>query len=140
MTPEARDETGGRDFVNLRGQALPFVELRAMFEISGARAPRENILVVRCAGRRFGLIVDRLIGEAQTVIKPLGAWFRKVKGIGGSTILSDGRVALILDVPGLLENAHRRPLPRDANHQNPDLSTHDPCLIHSGVHRERKQK
>ena len=51
--------------------------------------------------------MKQLIGEAQTVIKPLGAWFQTVKGIGGSTIMSDGRVALILDVPGLLEHVHR---------------------------------
>jgi len=107
LTPEARAETSGRDFLNLRGQALPFIELHQLFDIAGPRSPRENILVVRNAGRRVGLVVDQLIGEAQTVIKPLGAWFQTVKGIGGSTIMSDGRVALILDVQGLLEHVHR---------------------------------
>jgi len=62
---------------------------------------------VRYAGQRAGLVVDELMGEAQTVIKPLGKLFRTVKGIGGSTILGDGRVALILDVPGLLQHVHR---------------------------------
>lgn len=114
ITPADRSDTGGRDFVNLRGQALPFVELHQLFDIGGPRSPRENVLVVRSAGRRIGLVVDNLIGEAQTVIKPLGSWFREVKGIGGSTILSDGRVALILDVPGLLEHVHRQQTRRDA--------------------------
>lgn len=113
LTPEARAETSGRDFLNLRGQALPFIELNQLFDIAGPRSPRENILVVRSAGRRVGLVVDQLIGEAQTVIKPLGAWFQTVKGIGGSTIMSDGRVALILDVPGLLEHVHRPPSRRE---------------------------
>jgi two-component system chemotaxis sensor kinase CheA len=107
ITAQDRSHTGDRDFINLRGQALPFVELRQLFDIGGQRSPRENVLVVRSAGRRVGLVVDHLIGEAQTVIKPLGAWFRQVKGIGGSTIMSDGRVALILDVPGLLDHVHR---------------------------------
>jgi len=113
ITPQARAEAGDREFVNLRGQALPFIELHRLFGVGGPRSPRENILVVRSAGRRVGLVVDQLIGEAQTVIKPLGPWFRAVKGIGGSTILSDGRVALILDVASLLESVERRQHRRD---------------------------
>ena len=113
ITPEDRAETGGRGFINLRGQALPFIELRDLFDNGGPHSPRENVLVVRSAGRRIGLVVDHLIGEAQTVIKPLGAWFREVKGIGGSTILSDGRVALILDVPGLLDHVQRQQMRRE---------------------------
>ncbi len=114
ITAADRLDTGGRDFINLRGQALPFVELHQLFGVGGSRSPRENVLVVRSAGRRIGLVVDNLIGEAQTVIKPLGAWFREVKGIGGSTILSDGRVALILDVPGLLDHVQRHHARREA--------------------------
>jgi two-component system chemotaxis sensor kinase CheA len=114
ITSADRLDTEGRDFINLRGQALPFVELHQLFDVGGVRSSRENVLVVRSAGRRIGLVVDNLIGEAQTVIKPLGAWFREVKGIGGSTILSDGRVALILDVPGLLDHVHRQQTRRDA--------------------------
>jgi two-component system, chemotaxis family, sensor kinase CheA len=59
--------------------------------------------VVNCAGRRSGLVVDTLLGEFQTVIKPLGKVFNQVKCIGGSTILGSGEVALILDVPALVE-------------------------------------
>jgi two-component system chemotaxis sensor kinase CheA len=107
LTPAAREETKGRDFVNLRGKVLPFIQARKLFGIEDVRGRRENILVVRYAGQRAGLVVDELMGEAQTVIKPLGKLFRTVKGIGGSTILGDGRVALILDVPGLLQHVHR---------------------------------
>lgn len=113
FTAAARREANGRDFVNLRGQVLPFIQVRDLFEIGGQPGRRENILVVRYAGQRAGLVVDELMGEAQTVIKPLGKLFQKVKGIGGSTILGDGRVALILDVPGLLRHVHGRTTNRE---------------------------
>jgi two-component system chemotaxis sensor kinase CheA len=69
--------------------------------------------VVRFGEQRAGLIVDRLLGEFQTVIKPLGRLFAHLKGIGGSTILGSGEVALILDVPALIASAERgRTAPR----------------------------
>jgi two-component system, chemotaxis family, sensor kinase CheA len=114
FTDAARQEANGREFVNLRGQVLPFIQIRDLFEIDGQAARRENILVVRYAGQRAGLVVDELLGEAQTVIKPLGKLFRKVTGIGGSTILGDGRVALILDIPDLLRHVHDEAGHRDS--------------------------
>ena len=81
---------------------LPFVRLREMFEIDGAAPARQSIVVVQHAGQKAGLVVDHLLGEFQTVIKPLGALFQHLRGIGGSTILGSGEVALILDVPALL--------------------------------------
>jgi two-component system chemotaxis sensor kinase CheA len=61
-------------------------------------------------------VVDAPLGESQTVIKPLGRMFQGVRGIAGSAILGDGRVALILDVPGLLRDVLRRaPSTRDAS-------------------------
>jgi len=62
------------------------------------------VVVVRHDLTRAGVVVDRLHGQNQAVIKPLGDPFRGVRGLCGSTILGDGRVAFILDVPGLLEN------------------------------------
>ncbi len=92
----------GRDYTNLRGEVLPFIRLRELFEIEGAAARRENIVVVRHGGRKVGLVVDTLLGEFQTVIKPLGRVFNQVKCISGSTILGSGDVALILDVGALV--------------------------------------
>ncbi|MBS1162085.1 MAG: chemotaxis protein CheA [Proteobacteria bacterium] len=63
---------------------------------------RENVVVVQYAGRRAGLVVDKLMGEFQTVIRPLGEVFNGLDGISGFTILGNGNVALILDVPGLV--------------------------------------
>ena len=104
----------GHDYTDLRGQVLPFIRLRDLFDIppqpavaAGARvaAPRQNIVVVKHAGQKFGLVVDALMGEAQTVIKPLSKVFAQVRGISGSSILGSGDVALILDVPVLMQEA-----------------------------------
>jgi two-component system chemotaxis sensor kinase CheA len=62
-------------------------------------------VVVRHGEHKVGLVVDKLLGEFQTVIKPLGKVFNQVSGIGGFTILGSGDVALILDVPGLISGA-----------------------------------
>ena len=66
------------------------------------------MVVVRQGGGKAGLAVDVLHGESQAVIKPLGTLFRGLPGVSGSTILGDGRVALILDVPGLLREVLER--------------------------------
>jgi two-component system chemotaxis sensor kinase CheA len=95
----------GHDYTNLRGQVLPFIRLRELFELQGKPAKGENIVVLKHAGQRAGLVVDTLLGEFQTVIKPLGKMFQQVKCISGSTILGSGDVALILDVPALVRQA-----------------------------------
>jgi len=95
------DDTRGH-MLNLRGEVLPFIRLREMFAIPGDRPGRENVVVVRYSGQKAGIVVDQLLGEFQTVIKPLGALFRHVRGIGGFTILGSGEVALILDVQALV--------------------------------------
>jgi len=93
----------GHDYTNLRGEVLPFIRLRELFKVAGAATRRENIVVLKHAGQKAGLVVDTLLGEFQTVIKPLGKMFGQVKCISGSTILGSGEVALILDVPALVE-------------------------------------
>ena len=95
-------ETCNRQYINLRGEVLPFVRLREQFEVVEPAGRRENIVVVQYAGQKIGLVVDELLGEFQTVIKPLGSIFKHIKGIGGSTILGSGDVALILDVQSLV--------------------------------------
>ncbi|RJF98910.1 chemotaxis protein CheA [Noviherbaspirillum saxi] len=95
----------GHDYTNLRGEVLPFIRLRDLFEVEGAAARRESIVVVRHAGQKAGLVVDTLLGEFQTVIKPLGKMFNRIQCISGSSILGSGDVALILDVPALVHKA-----------------------------------
>lgn len=94
--------------VDLRGQPLPFLRLRDHFGLPGEPARRESVVVVRHGEARAGLAVDALLGESQTVVKPLGRMFQGVPGVSGSSILGDGRVALILDVAGLLREVLRR--------------------------------
>lgn len=99
----------GHDYIDLRGQVLPFIRLRELFDVAGPTSARPNIVVVKHAGQKFGLAVDTLLGEAQTVIKPLSKMFSQVRGISGSSILGSGDVALILDVPALMQLAGKPP-------------------------------
>ena len=99
---EHKNLPSDRNFLNLRGEALPFVRLRELFGTEGLAPVRESIVVVQFAGHRAGIVVDQLMGEFQTVIKPLGRMFAQLRGIGGSTILGSGEVALILDVAALV--------------------------------------
>jgi two-component system chemotaxis sensor kinase CheA len=94
--------------INLRGEALPYVRLRDLFECGGRVPAREKIIVVEYQGGRAGLAADELLGEQQAVIKPLGRLFQGIRGVSGSTILGNGCVALILDVPALCGEAIRR--------------------------------
>lgn len=104
LTTAQREEVRCRSFINLRGEVLPFIRLREHFQVAGETGRRENIVVVNYSGNKAGLIVDELLGEYQTVIKPLGKLFSKLNGISGSTILGTGNVALILDVASLLSS------------------------------------
>ncbi|HEX5460662.1 MAG TPA: chemotaxis protein CheA [Steroidobacteraceae bacterium] len=98
----------GHDLMDLRGEVLPFVRLRQVFGTPEAAARRESVVVVRHGLQRAGLVVDALLGELQTVIKPLGKMFRAVDCVTGSSILGNGEVALILDVPALVRRAAAR--------------------------------
>ena len=93
-----RAESGCLD---LRGQVLPYLDLRVCFGHGGERPARQSLVVVRGSTGRIGLLVDRLLGEHQTVIKPLGPLFQQLPCVAGSTILGNGEVALVLDVPAL---------------------------------------
>jgi two-component system chemotaxis sensor kinase CheA len=104
-------ESAHRDYMGLRGEVLSFVRLRSLFAIPGERPRRENVVVVEYAGTKTGLVVDALRGEFQTVIKPLDPMFGNVQGIGGSTILGNGDVALIIDVATLVRFAEERQQP-----------------------------
>jgi two-component system chemotaxis sensor kinase CheA len=109
-----RAQSRARHYLNLRGEVLPFVRLRELFHGDGRPAPRENVVVVHYGGHKAGLVVDELMGEFQTVIKPLGKIFERLRGVSGATILGSGEVSMILDVPSLVEVAAQRGRPRAA--------------------------
>jgi two-component system chemotaxis sensor kinase CheA len=92
------------EYLNLRGEILPFMHVAEIFsQQSDFENTRSNIVVVKFGDQKAGLIVDELLGEHQTVIKPLGKIFQNLKGLSGSTILGTGDVALIIDIPNLLK-------------------------------------
>ena len=105
LTAAQREEAREHCFINLRGKVLPLIRLREYFQCQGKLGKRQNVVIVQYAGQKAGLVVDELMGEFQTVIKPLGKIFGNLKGISGSTILGSGDVALILDVPALIQGA-----------------------------------
>ncbi|MEK8046130.1 chemotaxis protein CheA [Ideonella margarita] len=94
-------------YFDLRGDVLPYLDLARYFGRASAHAGRRSLLLVRAGVSTIGLIVDRLEGEHQTVIKPLAPMFKDLPGIAGSTILGSGEVALILDVPALVNQCIR---------------------------------
>ena len=108
LSADDRLHEANRNYINLRGEVLPYIRLRDVFDIEGHSDGRENIVVVQYAGVKAGVVVDGLLGEFQTVIKPLGKIFSHIRGIGGSTILGSGEVALIIDVAGLVEQVQAR--------------------------------
>jgi two-component system chemotaxis sensor kinase CheA len=87
--------------LKVRGEYLPMVHLGNHFGMGGAEKP-EITVIVEGDGQKLALEVDALIGQQQVVVKSLETNYRRIEGISGATILGDGRVALILDVPGLV--------------------------------------
>lgn len=112
--PAALDKDSVHDCLNLRGELLPLLRLDGFLELPAVAAKRRNVVVVHYGERKAGLVVDALLGEFQTVIKPLGNLFRHLKAISGSTILGTGEVALILDVPALIHHATQKEAERYA--------------------------
>jgi two-component system chemotaxis sensor kinase CheA len=102
MTADADRESG---VINLRGEPLPFLRLRGIFGFDAADGERENVVVVEHRHGRAGIVVDQLFGSSQVVMKPLGRFLKQVPGVAGSSILGNGRVALILDVQEIIRRA-----------------------------------
>ena len=101
---------GRGETFRFRDEYLSVVRLHEVF---GAKARAQSLeegllVIVEADGRRVGLFVDELLGQQQAVVKSLEANYRRVEGISGATILGDGSVALILDVPGLIRLAHQK--------------------------------
>jgi len=112
LTNTDREIDGG--YINLRGEVLPCIRLRELYDVEGTPPRRENVVVVQYGGNRAGFVVDRLLGEFQTVIKPLGKLFSLIKGVGGFTILGNGKVALVIDVPGVVRQVASQEARRSA--------------------------
>jgi two-component system, chemotaxis family, sensor kinase CheA len=101
LTREDKKNAHGRHLANVRGAIVPYIKLREHFSMEGKAPLIEQIVITEAGGSRVGFVVDKVIGGHQTVIKNLGTYFRDVTEFSGTTILGDGTVALILDVPNL---------------------------------------
>jgi len=107
LTRAQRAVNNRRNVVELRGALIPYLDLRDLFAITSEPPDRALVVVVEIEDQQLGLMVDRVIGNHQTVLKSLGWLGQRVQVFSGATVLGDGRVALILDLPALLDH-HRR--------------------------------
>lgn len=99
-------EINKREAIVVRGRVLPLLRLKELFnhQTGGVRESGKTfVVVVNLGGQQMGLVVDSLIGEQEVVIKTLGKFIGDVQGVAGATILGDGSVALIVDVPSLVK-------------------------------------
>jgi len=99
ITREEINRRKGRHLTRVREDLVPYILLRDWFLTQEEPPEIEQIVVTGVNGERVGFVVDRVIGGHQTVLKNLGRVYRNVEGVSGATILGDGTVALILDVP-----------------------------------------
>ncbi len=103
----------GQLTIRVRDRALPLFYLRNWLVrdnayVNGQDRPQGHVVVVNVGGVQVGLVVDFLVGQEEVVIKPLGALLQGLQGMAGATITGDGKIALILDVPGLMRKYARR--------------------------------
>jgi two-component system, chemotaxis family, sensor kinase CheA len=101
-----REEQRG-NLIDIRGEIVPYIRLRDYFGIDGTSPSTEYVVIAESEGDQVGFAVDAVLGEYQTVIKSLGTMYRNVEGVSGATILGDGSVALIIDVPAIISSTQR---------------------------------
>lgn len=101
LTADQAKGNGSQDIINNRGEVLPYVRLREIFDFETSTRNIEQVVVVESSTGKVGFVVDDIIGDFQTVIKNLGKLYRDIEGISGATILGDGSVAFILDIQRL---------------------------------------
>lgn len=96
----------GQAVITVRGKQLPLFYLKQWL-VEGSYATEMadsgHVVIVTVGSRRVGLVVDQLMGEEDIVIKPLGKLLQGTPGMAGATITSEGRIALILDIPSMLK-------------------------------------
>ncbi len=107
LTSADIQRANGKHIADVRGEIVPYIRLREHFNIRTPRPEIEQIMIVSTEGGRYGFVVDRVLGNCQTVIKNLGRFYRHVKVVSGATILGDGTVALILDPERVAQDAVR---------------------------------
>jgi two-component system chemotaxis sensor kinase CheA len=107
LTEDLIRKRHGRNMILVRKDLIPFIRMSEVFNIPSNEPPVEHIAIVQIENSRIGIVVDEIIGNIQTVIKSLDKNYRNAEGISGATIMGDGRVALIVDISGLIRCATR---------------------------------
>ena len=107
LSEEDEANMGANEFINLRGEMLPLLNVREILHEDESMSKRKNIVIVYFGNKYVGLLVDELLGEYQTVIKSLGDIFHNLPGISGGSILGSGEIALIFDIPRLVSLRNR---------------------------------
>ncbi|MDR3566564.1 MAG: chemotaxis protein CheA [Syntrophobacteraceae bacterium] len=102
LTAQEAGKNNGRQLTVIRQKLVPYIRLRDLFSINGESPPIEQIAIAETSDGKVGFVVDKVIGQYQTVIKNLGKIYRNVKAISGTTILGDGSVAPIVDIPRIV--------------------------------------
>jgi two-component system chemotaxis sensor kinase CheA len=103
LTRQDVEKADGKHLANIRGEIIPYIRLSEYLQMRTERPEREQVMVAETEHGRFGFVVDQVLGDHQTVIKNLGAFYRNVQIVSGATILGDGTVALILDLHKLAQ-------------------------------------
>lgn len=103
LTRSDVENAHGRNIAKVRGELIPYIRLRSLFDINSEMPEIEQIVITELEGNKTGFVVDSVIGEHQTVIKTLGVAYKNVEAVSGATILGDGSVALILDASKILQ-------------------------------------
>lgn len=124
LTRDEVERANGKHVANVRGEIVPYIQLREYFAMGSPAPEREQIMVVESDEGRCGLVVDQVLGDCQTVIRSLGRLYRQVQVVSGATILGNGAVALILDPQRLVQEAVRTRLP--AGRARPSASGSSP--------------
>ncbi len=102
-----RSRNNGRNVIAVRGELVPYIDLREAFAVQGDEPAISKVVIVQKEEQRVGLVVDSVLGTHQTVIQSVGKAFKNVKVISGATIMGDGRVALILDIAAIVSHTER---------------------------------
>lgn len=107
LTQDDLRHAHGRSLVRVRDEIIPYIHLRETFGLARDSDGGEQVVVTEVGEQRVGFVVDKVIGQHQTVIKNLGEMFKTTEGISGATIMGDGAVALILDMHKLTQQARK---------------------------------
>jgi two-component system, chemotaxis family, sensor kinase CheA len=103
LTEDGKKRAHGRHLIKVREEIIPYIPLRETFCIDGEAPVMEQVVITELGDKRVGFVVDKVIGQHQTVIKGMGQMLKNIDNVSGATILGDGTVALILDINKLFQ-------------------------------------